>query len=470
MVAQAKRDYARAGPLLLVLIVFAGLCFAPALFNDGDTSWHLATGRWILAHREIPHSDPFSFTFRGQPWTAHEWLVDVAMAAAFALRGWAALAVLFALSIAAALALAARQLSRSLAPRHVVAAVALLAWVLSPFMLARPHVITWPLLILWTTMLLRAREEGRAPHLAWALLILIWANLHASFIFALLVAGLFGLEALVQEKGRRREAVLRWGAFGAACLVAALLTPHGVHAFLYPLQVSGMKALPLIGEWRATNVRDDLPFVLFGIAILAAMVVRWREVGVVRLGLLALLAGLAFAHSRHQPLFAIVALLVVARSLAGRPHSGSARLPANASAFLLGAAVLAGAARLAIPMHRGNSPTYPASALSSLPAELRAAPVFNDYSFGGPLILNGIAPYIDGRADMYGDDFTLDHHRIMEGDLAAFDRTRRRWKLQWTILRPEAPLTKLLDRDSQWRRLYADRYAVVHVRRTGAVR
>ena len=33
--------------------------------------------------------------------------------------------------------------------------------------------------------------------------------------------------------------------------------------------------------------------------------------------------------------------------------------------------------------------------------------MLNYYSFGGPLILSGIRPYIDGRGDMYGDRFVL---------------------------------------------------------------
>ena len=33
--------------------------------------------------------------------------------------------------------------------------------------------------------------------------------------------------------------------------------------------------------------------------------------------------------------------------------------------------------------------------------------MLNGYSMGGPLILSGIRPYIDGRGDMYGDPSSL---------------------------------------------------------------
>ncbi len=40
--------------------------------------------------------------------------------------------------------------------------------------------------------------------------------------------------------------------------------------------------------------------------------------------------------------------------------------------------------------------------------------MFNGYNFGGPLILAGIKPYIDGRADMYGDAFVLEWWDIVQ--------------------------------------------------------
>ena len=58
------------------------------LLNDPDTYWHIAAGRWIFAHREIPAGDPFSFTFQGAPWVAHEWLAELLFALAWRAGGW----------------------------------------------------------------------------------------------------------------------------------------------------------------------------------------------------------------------------------------------------------------------------------------------------------------------------------------------------------------------------------------------
>jgi hypothetical protein len=184
--------------------------------------------------------------------------------------------------------------------------------------------------------------------------------------------------------------------------------------------------------------------------------------------LLALLFWMALEHVRHQAVLAIVAILLLAgpfgRSLSARQavqrgQPGLA-LPLAFVALLTAAALV----RLAVPIDEPDSATNPARAIAAIPTELRGRPVLNSYSFGGPLILAGIRPYIDGRADMYGDAFVLAHQRIVNGDILAFRREADRRAIAWTILAPGTPLIARLDREPGWRRIHADPRAVVHAR------
>ena len=449
--------------VVAVLAIAAYLAFTPALLNDGDTSWHLAAGRYIIETGAVPHQDPFSFTFRGQPWTAHEWLAEVVMAGVFNLTNWGGLALLFSLAVAATLLMIGRELRRRLALRYLLLLLVGLFVVLAPNTLARPHVLAWPLLAGWTLLLVHARERRRAPPVAWAAQMLVWANLHASFIIGLGLAGVFTLEALLEERNPSRT-VRNWAPFVVASAAAAFVTPHGLQGLLYPFQVSGLAVLPLISEWRPTRLPDDFAFVIVGAVLALVTAMRWRRVGVVRLLLLAGLGWMAIDHSRHQALFAIVGSLAVLQRAfpVGERETESGNRPIFA--VLVIAVLTLAAARLAIPYQRGDSRTYPVSALAALPPVLKSRPVLNSYSFGGPLILHGIAPYIDGRADMYGDAFTLEHDRMIQGDIAAFRSAADRWHLRWTILQTGTPLIARLDREPGWRRIYADRWAVVHVR------
>ena len=71
-----------------VLLIPAALGSSATIFNDGDVSWHIATGEWILDHRAIPHTDPFSFTWAGKPWVPIEWLAEVLYAGAYRIAGY----------------------------------------------------------------------------------------------------------------------------------------------------------------------------------------------------------------------------------------------------------------------------------------------------------------------------------------------------------------------------------------------
>ncbi|MAQ67063.1 MAG: hypothetical protein CMN69_10335, partial [Sphingomonadaceae bacterium] len=40
--------------LLPVLVLFGYVLVRPQLLADGDTGWHVATGQWMLSHRQVP--------------------------------------------------------------------------------------------------------------------------------------------------------------------------------------------------------------------------------------------------------------------------------------------------------------------------------------------------------------------------------------------------------------------------------
>lgn len=453
-------------PAAILSGIFVYLSWAPALFNDGDTSWHIAAGRWMIAQGRIPQVDPFSFTHVGQPWTAHEWLSELLMAGAFALASWGGLAVLFATMVAGTLALIAGEGRRQgLSGTAIVVLLLSVFMVLVPYIVARPHLFSWPLLALWTILLLRAREASRAPPWVAALLMTLWANLHGSFLFGLLLVLPFALEALLPGE-TRRQVILGWGGFFALALVAALVTPHGVEGLLFPLQVSRMESLPLIMEWRPTSLAENPAFALVLAGAAGFALVRRLPIGPVRLLLLALLVYMAFAHVRHQALLAIVGSLLLvgpaAAALASGPRAPRGGLAQSAVAICAGLVLLVGGIRLAFERAPGDSESNPRTAIANLPERLKSVPVMNGYGFGGPLILSGIRPFIDGRADLYGDAHMFEHQRIIDGDRAAFDRAVQQWGIAWTMLPPDSRLAARLDRDPAWRRIQADRWAVVH--------
>src|ERR1700690_1890509 len=65
----SSEKYYRAGKLVLIfLVLLSALCAGLHTVGDNDMGWHLATGRWVVEHRQVPRTDVLSFTSAGTPW------------------------------------------------------------------------------------------------------------------------------------------------------------------------------------------------------------------------------------------------------------------------------------------------------------------------------------------------------------------------------------------------------------------
>jgi hypothetical protein len=451
--------------LVAVILIPAALGSSGTIFGDGDVSWHIATGEWILDHRALPTTDPFSFTWAGKPWVPIEWFAEVVMAAAYRLAGHSGIA---ALATAALIALHAVIFFNAI--RHVrpwVAAGALIAMdvVLIPMMLARPHLLAWVLIAGWTSVMLRARDEDCAPPLVAALLMVLWANLHGSFVIGLVIAGAFGLEALLAAADRGR-ALRQWGLFGIACGAAVLVNANGLDGLLHPFSIASLEMLPLIDEWKpSTPAVTPFFFAVLG-AVLALLVWKRPRMPLARWALLAFLLVMAMLQVRHQAVLAIVAAMLLPPALS---RGAALALDARRLAAIVVAAVAAllVAVRAVLPIQLPYTEANPWALIAKVPRELRSQPVLNGYSMGGPLILSGIRPYVDGRGDMYGDELVVGYKRITEGDAAALSEAVGKWDIRWAILPNRyAKLLALLDRSPGWRRIYKDEVGAIYVRTT----
>jgi hypothetical protein len=176
------------------------------------------------------------------------------------------------------------------------------------------------------------------------------------------------------------------------------------------------------------------------------------------------LIAMAMSHARNAELLAVLAPLLLAPSLPVplRPL-GRRGILSNVAAL----AVLLAAT--AVALLRGyahqNTAIAPAAAFAAARQAGLAGPVFNDYDFGGYLIFEGVPVFVDGRIDLYGDDFMRDYAAAVDASDGALPRLLERYQIAWTLLKPGEPAVDALDHDPGWERVYADASAVVHHRR-----
>lgn len=458
-------------PLIMGLIVFAALLWAPQMFNDGDTFWHLAAGNWIIDHRTIPHTDPFSFSFAGKPWLMHEWMSEVLMAVVFRLSGWSGLAVLTAGAAGLTTWIVARVAARWMDGGPLLLTVLLGLSLIGPHFLVRPHILILPLLAAWCSELVEARADNRRP--GWWLIpvMVLWGNMHGSFLFGLCLVVPFALEAwLAAPADGRRTVILQWGGFGLAALVAALITPHGFEGLLFPVKLLIMPGIAGVTEWAAADFSKLSPLEI-GILCAVFVIVRQRaEVPLLRLAILLALVHLTFKHSRQEMVLGILGVLLLAEPL-GRTFTSSINdMPKQVKSVrmalvLTGIAIIAlSGLRLALLIAEPRTANTPVAALAAVPANLRAQPVLNHYDTGGYLIWKGVRPFIDGRTDMYGADFFATYNRAVSPDQTTLERTLAEYHIRWTLLRANTGAVAAMDHMPGWKRFYTDRQFVVHVR------
>ncbi|AQV93080.1 hypothetical protein BJN34_04110 [Cupriavidus necator] len=458
---------------LFGLSLFSILSFTGArLLVDPDTLWHIAAGKWILANQAVPTTDPFSFSFHGAKWVPHEWLAEVILGASHTLLGWAGPVLVTALAASVTLTVLLRFLLRYIEPLHAFTGTILTFLTLVQHLLARPHTLAWPLMVIWAAHLVLAREQGKRPS-PWLLVVMLaWANLHGSFLLGIGLTGALAVEAILTE-GHPRQSAKVWTPFLALTVLAGLLTPNSVDGLLFPFHVSGMSySLSIINEWRPPDFRTLQPiefwlaFVLFG-----ALYFGFR-MPATRIAMFFGLVHLALTSVRYAELPGLLAPLLLMPSVgpqlraAIRPEIKPSVSPRRlrTTTVLCIALFMASIAFLAKGIQHDESRIQPREAVSAAMAAGGTGPLFNSYNFGGYLIFSGIAPLIDGRADLYGDDFLRRYMAANSGDAKVLEALIQEYKIRWAVLEPSSPASKLIHGLPGWRRVHEDDIAVAYVR------
>ncbi len=464
---QTVRD--DAGVLIAGCLVFTLTLFLPSFLNDGDTLWQIRTGDWILDHHAIPLTDPFSFTAGSRPWAPLEWLADTIMALAHRAAGLRGIMVLAATATGLTAAILLHHLLRFLPAAYAVTAMILALANAAPSMLARPHLLAWPCLALWCGGLIAARADRTAPSFWLLPVMVLWINLHGSFMAGLLLPGALMIEALFDPGAHRRPVFIGWARFILAAWTVALINPTFSQGVVYPIRILAMVAGSVgAGEWAPADFSRASPLEM---VILGGLALGFSGKVVLPPMRILLLLGLihaALTHGRNDQLLGIVGVLILAEPLGTSLAPGYARASGAAwRSLTTGVAALACVAlaiRFAIPLDPQHSGAAFASTLDTVPVSLRARPVLNEPLLGGPLIFNGVRPFIDSRADLYGPDFVTQYDRAVEGDREELHRVLDDYRIEWTIFPSGRLVIGAMDDMPGWRRLTTSDGLVIHAR------
>ncbi|MGA8620279.1 MAG: hypothetical protein WB660_17370 [Candidatus Sulfotelmatobacter sp.] len=469
---------------VFLVVLFLGL-FAMAARNvtDPDLWWHLKTGQFIVAHKSVPRSDPFSYTRAGAPWVAHEWLSEVLLYELERTTGWGGLIAVFAAALCAAFFL----LYLRCGPNVYVAGVATLcaAWATMPVWGVRPQVLSVLLTSLW--LLILERSERKPKLLWWTLpLTLLWVNLHAGFALGLALSGSFLVAERIESALGRTQNTPRLRKMALIFLLDLLLVPlnpNGLRMFWYPIETLRSAAMQnYIAEWASPNFHHLEYWPLLLLILSTFAVLGWSRLQVRPRDLLLLLVSLytGLCSIRLMPLFVLIAVPLISKQFGTqfvtwpgtRPRSGALPRPSMvATRTVLNGTIAAAMAlfagvHIAHVVHRqpqAEMQNFPAGAVSFLKAHPAAGAIFNHYDWGGYLIWKlypSSRVFIDGRADLYGEQLLrefADTYQFRDH----WEQTLRRWNIDRVLVPADSALATGLRSAAGWTVSYEDAQAVI---------
>jgi hypothetical protein len=470
--------FRRLFPLAFFLMVFA-LAVRQSAYIDPDLWWHLQAGQDIVQSQAIPKVDPYSFTKAGSEWVAHEWLSEVVMFFIYRASGWGGLLFVFSVLITITLYLTYRRCEGQ--PYVAALAILLAAGSSSPLFGIRPQMITLLLVTIFIGLLTRYAEDGKSRRLWWMVPIMfLWVNLHGGYVIGLGLIGLYIVSLLLDRKWHlvpRLSLVL----FVAMCVVP--LNPNGFRMFIYPFETLGLAATSFIDEWASPDFHKImfLPFALLLFSLAGALAWSTRRALLSELFLLLVTCLGALRSARHIPIFALIATPILARHLwdivvtrGWQKRFMGTEAPATTFALIFNMVFLLAPATLGVVRAThfvNNQPAYeaknyPQAAVNFLLAKQLPGPIYNRYGWGGYLIRRlypNYRVYIDGRADVYGDSFTVEAVRTYDGH-PDWRKPLERLGIRTVIISPTAPLSSLLREDENWTKVFEDRQAVIFTR------
>ena len=480
---------------VFAIFFYCSTCiFGQKLLGDGDTGYHIRVGEYILKTLSIPHVDMFSFISPPLPWTAHEWLSEVIMALIHGRFGMTGVVLFYGGMIATLYTLLFVMMRRL--NGHILVALAVVMLAITSSMLhwlARPHIFSLLMMVIWYGILDSYQYEGVDRLYQLPLLMLLWVNLHGGFITGFIMLGIyvtgnlylgrFGAQGERGAAGTRGRRLLK---ISLLSLLVSLVNPSGYKILLFPFTlVSDRYMMDQVVEFISPNFHEAsiIPFRLFLLLLLGLVACSRRPLNIIQVGLLLFFTNMALYSVRYITLFAIAAAPIAAltadrllNDTSGgittwlrRKDAAYAKIDEQARGFLWPILIVI----LVLLSLRPNAATFrfdeklkAVAAVEFLKREQIPGNMFDNDEFGDYTIYAAWPRYhvfVDGRLDMYGSERLKEYNKVVNFE-AGWESVMKKYDMNWVFYTANSPLCRYLHDRVGWRLIYADKVANIFVR------
>jgi hypothetical protein len=449
-----------------------------------DLAYHLRAGESILATGAIPTVDTYTFTAAGERWLDQNWGAQAVLALTFRIAGWTGLAMLRAVLVGLTFGFVLVACRRLGAGDRTAALLTLGAFVVSSFTLAlRPQLFG---IAIFAAILLLTTYRRDRPRLLWLAvpLILVWANMHGSFVLGIGLLGLVWIGDVADRvPGRPRHLAL--GVAGASA-VAATVNPLGLELWRYAVGIATSPTITnRITEWQPPELRSGEGALFYGSALVVATVLARRSrptpwPALLMLAAFFLIGVLAVRGLAWWPLIAAVTLAGLVGGAAARADAARSEpvLFRRVNAAIAVVLVLVGIGLLPAwrPLDRGLG--TPAALVGIAPpgitAKLRdlAGPsdrLFAPQPWGSwfEYAIPATPVFVDSRIELFKSAIWDEYDAVVDGIEGWRDILARRGVTMIVAVDGigRLPLAARLRADAGWNEAYKDQDGSIFVRR-----
>ncbi len=495
--------------VFFIVIMFSLSCgsYGSRLLADAGIGWHIRNGEQILSKHAITRTDPFSSTMGGHIWYSWEWLYDIVISSVHHWLGLNGVVLLTAVAIATTFCLALRIALKRGGGLPIALLLLLIAvGAASIHFLARPHVLSWLFAVIWFDLLESDASAPGSPsyrRLIWyALLILLWANLHGGFLLGFVLLGFYGIGAAIQllfnrdvEDAAATRSKLKYFAmaFGLSA-IASLMNPFGYELYSHIYGYLGNRFLmDHIDEFLSPNFHLGAQkcFAAILLITLVALATYRQKLNPARLLVVLFAAYSGLYSSRNLPVSAILLVLIIApmlsanvassaespeiaprlRRLFSRLTSFSNRMNAMEMslhlhlwpvlAMILAVGICAQGGRLGKHQWMNSSfsaKRFPVLATDFIESRRVHDPIFCPDYWGGYLIYR-LYPrskvVIDDRHDLYGEKFLEQYLQVIHVT-PEWSELLNEQHVNWILVPTQSSLSSILRESPQWKSDYED--------------
>lgn len=495
----------------VVFSVLAGLAMWSQYIRepkyDSDFLWSIAIGKWIDMHHSFPIVDSFSWTIYGKEWMTHEWAYSYLayqMSHSVGSLGIYILALIPMILTIYVLYLIATRYDENNSYAYIL--VFTLGIVLL-YILALPFRAYIYALLFFTLLLylLYFKEESKLDFALFAVLFALWANFQVSVFIGLVVLAAEMLRQLVLYPSKRFRVL----SITTLCFVSTLVNPYGYKLWTYFVFVISTMDVTKgsIAEWQAANFHE--PWVLLtylGTAAsvlllhfnhsgetrkkneiesdeLAAKTVRnnisevynrflkWLKDFLTRENCLIIGYWCFYIYALYSVrmvVFLLILWIIVVSYFVGK----SRRFNFSSKAYYLFLVLFVvmifanlGSSEFEVKdifsYKKNITPVEEVAFLKDNP--IYSQNLFNEYLFGGYLILNNIPVFIDARSDSYIkfgiQQKYMDIRGLKKDPQLLLDELGVE-----NLLITDGPLKKYIDISPEWRLVYGGPNAFIYSR------